>query len=212
MSNKMNKLLSSAILAGGFKAVAFHITKTFIIPIGTPIMIFVLGYLEEMPWFYIWLGVLASLSFVFTWLLRMDEWLYRQRSKDKIAFSRVKFSRNIKGEGVSIGFEVTNLADFPIDFEVPKLDVRLGNIIPSKDHQQGQVITIPPKCMGWYDSNIIKIDNPPKSGTVEGCIDFSINYGRSAGAQRHSFSAKKQIVVFFNQDGLLEHGVWNDAV
>ncbi|MGI0016395.1 MAG: hypothetical protein ACREBU_23490 [Nitrososphaera sp.] len=201
--------LRQAIASGTVQAIVFHITKTFILPIGMPVMTVFFGRLADFPWFYIWIGFLASLAFVFHWLVKLDEWLYRVRVKDKIVFSMVRFGKNIHGEGIFIGFEMNSLADFPIDFDVKSLAVKLGDKVPRDEHQAGRPLTIPPKGKGWCDSNIITID-PPKPGTIEGHQDFTVRYGRF-GELKHSFSGKKQVVAAYNTEGLLTHGSWNDA-
>ena len=130
--------------------------------------------------------------------------------EDKIVFSAIRFARNIKTGGISIGLVVNSLADFPINFEVSNLIVKLGDKVPSEDHKTGGVYTIPSRGNGWYDSNPIQIDNIPDSGLIEGYIDFTINYGKSKKSLKNSFSSKKQIVAVFENE-ILKTGVWNDA-
>jgi hypothetical protein len=201
-----------SIKAGGTRAIAFHVVKTYVIPFGMPIMTLLIGLVTSVQWFYIWIGFLASLAFVFHWLLKMNEWLYRIKVEDKIVFSAIRFCRNIKTNGISIGFVVNNLADFPINFEVSNLVVKLGDKVPAEDHKGGAIYIIPAKGNGWYDSHSVQIDKIPKSGLIEGYIDFTINYGKSKNSLKNNFSAKKQLVAHFSQDGILQGGSWNDAV
>ncbi len=142
----------------------------------------------------------------------MNKWLYEIRVKDKIDFSGIRFVRDIYGKGIRIGFTISNMAKFPIDFEISKLSVKLSDRVPSEDHELGGTHTIPAHGNGWHDSNVIQINGISESKAIEGHIDFSVKYGRKGKALKNDFSTKKQIVVVFNENGLLETGSWNDAV
>jgi hypothetical protein len=54
-----------SIKAGGTRAIAFHVVKTYVIPFGMPIMTVLIGLVTSVQCFYIWIGFLASLAFVF---------------------------------------------------------------------------------------------------------------------------------------------------
>jgi hypothetical protein len=54
------------------------------------------------------------------------------------------------------------------------------------------------------------IGDPPKNGTLEGFVDCKIKYGHP-GVLKFDLRVKKQVVVAFNADGLLQHASWNDA-
>lgn len=206
------KTFLQSIKSDAISAIATHVFKNYVIPIGMPIITLLIGWSTSMQWFYIWIGFLASLALVFHWLLKMNEWLYRIKVEDKIVFSTIRFAYDIKTKGISIGFVVNNLADFPIIYEVSNLIVKLGDKVPAEDHKGGAIYTIPIKSNGWYDSHSIKIDKIPESGLVEGYIDFKISYGKSKNSLKNNLSAKKQLVVHFSQEGILQGGIWNDAV
>ncbi len=57
---------------------------------------------------------------------------------------------------------------------------------------------------------MIDIGDPPKNGTLEGFVDCKIKYGHP-GVLKFDLRVKKQVVVAFNADGLLQHASWNDA-
>lgn len=188
--------------------------NVYVIPLSIPIITALIGWVTNVPWFNIWIGCIASFSLFFFGLLNLTKWLYRIEVENKVAFSAVRFCSRTDGKGISIGFVLCNLADFPISFEIPSLVVRLKNKVPNLDHKGGAIYTMPAKGTGWYDSYPINIDagDIPESGAIEGYIEFTINYGKAKKSLNKKFSAKKQLVVNFNKDGVLQSGAWNDVV
>lgn len=187
-----------------------YIFKMYLIPIILPAVTVIIGCIGNVPWFYIWLGILVSLVLVFLWLVLFDEWLYRVRVKDKVVFKKIRFAKDIREQGIHIGFEISSLALFPIEFEVTSLQVKLDDRVPKEEHK-AKKYTIPPKGYGWFDSGIIKTDKIP-SKVVDGYIEFTINYGKKGRSLNHILSLKKQIAVRLSDNNILEQGVWNDAV
>jgi hypothetical protein len=52
--------------------------------------------------------------------------------------------------------------------------------VPSKTTYDGpSTYLIPAEGVGWFWDNAIKIDNPPKPGTIEGYMEYELFYGRS---------------------------------
>ena len=197
-------------LAIGSKATAHYVTVTYIIPIGAPIVTIALGYFSGLPWFWIWLGALAAFAFIFNGLLRFDEWTLGRRVEDKLSFSSVIVGRSIKGDGITIGVRIHSAATFPIEFHVAEMRTRLADKVPQKMYQNGQKHIVPPNGIGWHHDNVIQITDPPRPGTIEGYIEFEIEYGRP-GSLKYNLIGKKQVVASFNDDGLFTHSAWNDA-
>lgn len=201
-----------ALAAGGVRAAAFYVTTTYIIPLGAPIVTVVIGYASGVPWFGIWLGALAAFAFVSTGLLRFTEWRFRQKVHDKLAFAAVMVGKDISSGGITIGLRLHNSALFPIEFSLEQLLTRLGDKVPSKTtYDSPGTISIPAKGVGWFWDNAIKVDNPPKPGTIEGHMEYKLVYGRS-GRLRYKLSGKKQIIIAFNEQGLPGDATWHEAV
>jgi hypothetical protein len=212
MSNENNSpKISRALAEGSIKAMAYHITITYLIPFGAPAITFLIGYCSGLPWFWIWLGALAAFAFISNGLLRFNEWLYMCRAQDKLMLESVIVGRSISDEGVFIGLRFCSVATFPIEFQVTNIRTQIGDKVPIKPHLPGKKYTVPPKGCGWYNDNVIQVTNPPRPGTVEGHIEYTINYGKP-GCLKYAISGKKQIVASFNDDGLLVTAIWNDAI
>ena len=181
---------------------AFWFFKTILIPIGMPTMTVLIGWATDLPWFYIWIGFLASLALVFHWLLKMDEWLFRKRVEDKIAFANVRVSPNINGEGLHIGVIVESTADFPINFSVSSFDARFGDRVPKEAYDLAHITTIPSKGVGWYDSPIIKVDHPSGNGVIEGQVKFEMKYGRFNNL-KYTISGRKRVMAIYKDGHLI---------
>ncbi|MEI7611041.1 MAG: hypothetical protein WCJ64_26965 [Rhodospirillaceae bacterium] len=198
------------ILDGVLKAISQYITLTYIIPIGAPIVTACLGYSQRVPWMYVWLGVVATFAFATHGILRFDEWRARRLVEDKLAFQTVRVGRSINGEGMFIGVQIKSLAAFPLEFQINEIRTKLNYKVPRETGFELTKFNIPENGSGWFDDHPIRIDDIPKPGTIEGFIEYKINYGRK-GALRYCLAGKKQVVVAFNDDGLLSHYSWNDA-
>jgi len=205
----MGKGWLSKITGGGVTGTISYLTTNYIIPAGVPIVTGVVGWIQGVPWFYLIVGVSFVTAMVFHALVKWDEWKIRTRIENKIAFKTVQFGNDVHGQGITVGFAIDNLANFPIDFEVFEVMVKLGDKVPQKEHKAGQVITMPSKGVGWYYSHAIKIENPPINGTLDGFLSYKIRYGRLKDL-RHTFSQKKKITITFNEKGLLAGGVFAD--
>lgn len=171
----------------------------------------VIGWLEQMPWFYVFIGATVIFAAVSSGLLRFDEWRDRRRVDGKFGFTSVIFGRNIKGRGLILGLQFNNSAAFSLEFEVTEVRTRLGDKVPALEHKAIK-LAVPATGIGWYNDNPIELDNPPHPGTVEGFIEFRIKYGLPGSSLEYSLSGKKQVVAVFNDDGLLTQGSWNDAI
>ena len=159
---------------------------------------------------YVALGAMAAFAFVTNGLLRFDEWRLRRRVADKLSLSSIICGRNIRGAGIFFGVSLNNSAQFAVEFEVKRLSTRIGNLVPLETKFDVKRVTIPPNGSGFFNDHVIAIDNPSKPGTLQGFIEYEFAYGQS-GPLKYSLSGKKQVIVSFNNEGLLVHGSWNDA-
>ncbi len=200
--------LKREIAAGVTKAMAYHITITYAIPFGVTLLTGIIGYITGIPWFWIWLGLLAAFSFISNGLLRFDEWLYRRKIQDKLTFGTVLVGRSITNDGYTIGVSLNNSATFPIEFEITDIRTKLGTTVPEKNHTP-KTIVIPPKGYGWYNDEVIKLPSTITS-SIEGLLEYSIKYGKP-GALNYTMTGKKQIVVSFNSEGFFVGAVWHNA-
>ena len=124
-----------------------------------------IGWLQDIQWFYIYIAVGLMFASVTTGMLRFDEWKSRRTAKDKLSFSHVRIATELSENGfvdsVGLGFQLTNLASFPMQFEVDEIHTELlGFYPPRKDFEKSSVV-IPPNGIGWFCDHCIKLDEAP---------------------------------------------------
>ncbi len=207
-----NTWIAKALVAGSLSAFARHFTLIYVLPVGAPVVTALIGYFSGIPWFYIWLGALASVTFVITSLLRADEWLARRRIQDKLVFSSLRVGRNIHGPGMFLGMILANQAQTPL--AVKFFDVRtvINGRVPLKRQLEKVDFSVPEDGFVYLDDHIIDLgSDQPEARTVEGFVEFKVKYGRSADKLNYELVAKKQVVLSFNDDGLFAGCSWHDA-
>jgi hypothetical protein len=200
----------SKITGGSITGVVSYLTTNYIIPVGVPVVTGVVGLVQGFPWFYIIIGVSFVTATVFSALVKWDEWRIRTKVENKIGFRTVQFANDVHGNGITVGFAIDNLANFPIDFEVYEMMVKLGDKVPQEDHKAGQILTMPSKGVGWHYSHAINLDNPPINGTIDGYLSYKIRYGRLKDL-RHMLSEKKNITVIFDDKGEPSGGTFSNS-
>jgi hypothetical protein len=210
MPNSDRRWLQRAVAAGSIKAIASQITLTYVIPIALPIVTVLAGYLHGLPWMYLLTAAGIMFATISTGLVRFDEWIDRRRVSDKLRFASVRIGKDIRGEGFFLGVVFHNAADVTMEFEIEEMRTRLGNRVPEKISYDQPKIVIPPRGNGWLDDHVIDIGEPLKPGTLEGFIECKVKYGRT-GDLRYDLNIKKQVLLSFNDDGLLGPCSWNDA-
>jgi len=202
--------LTRQIASGGVTGIFSWLTTTYIIPVGIPIMAIIVGWAQGVPWFYLIIGASFITVTMLVGLVSWDEWQIRTRVENKIRFRTVRFGNDLHGDGIVIMVEIDSLANFPIDFEVVELMVKLDDKIPKQEHKAGHIVEIPAMGFGWWNTHAIKIDKPPSPGVIDGSLSFTLRYGRFKNL-KHTFFQKKNIVVTFNEQGLLTGGTHSDA-
>lgn len=89
--------ITSALASGAIRAIAFHVTTTYLLPIGAPLIAGYLGYVQGLPWMYIWVGALLAFAAAAHGAVQFDQWLQRRRVADKLSFAHVRLVRDIRG-------------------------------------------------------------------------------------------------------------------
>ncbi len=202
---------AQAVASGSIRGIAQHVVVTYLLPCAIPVLTGWLGYIQDLPWMHIVLGVTAAFAFISVGLLRFDEWLFRRAIEEKLVFAQVLVGKTIEPNGINIGIRLQNSAHFPIDFQIERCLTRIGTTLPKEPYTVHQTHTVPANGMGWHYHGSIEVPNPPKDGSLDGYVEFEILYGRS-GRLKYRLSGKKRIVIPFNSEGLLLPGSWSDAV
>ena len=110
--------------------------RVYILPVAVTIGVGVMGWLQDIPRFYLCVGVGLLFAAVSAGLLCFDELMYRKRVADKLAFHSVRVGKSLDDTGgvksIGLGFTVHNIARFPIQFRVAKLNTRVMESYPPK--------------------------------------------------------------------------------
>ena len=153
-------------------------------------------------------------AMVTTGLLRFDEWRMRTTAKNKLVFSSLRIKKVLSGDGsvsaVSIGFQLRNIATFPMQFSVQKMRTKLMNAFPPKEDYENDTITVSVNNNGWFDDHLIRLaDVTTKGKLAEGTICVYLKYGRP-GRIDHTLELNKKVFLEFDDRGDVQVGDWYD--
>ena len=142
----------------------------------------VIGWIQDFPLYYLYIGALFSGACFSTGILRFDEWRERNRVEYKLTFNAVRVAKKLKDDGsvqsISLGFKLSNMAAFPIAFRVDELDTQFKDRYPPKKDYEINEITVAPGGVGWFSDHSIDVPVPPVNQAAEGLLRFRLTYGR----------------------------------
>lgn len=184
-----------------------------IVVLGAPLVTIVLGAFAEpvIPWMYIWVSAIVSLAAASGSMVWIDQTIEKRRIKNKLNFAKMRLGRNIHGPGVFLGVELSNTAMVPVEFRVERVQTRVANRVPTVTRFDRTNFEVPANGVAWFDDHVIDIGAPPRPGTLEGFAEFRLTYGRVGSPSKYDLTIRKQAVMVFNADGLLQGGSWQDA-
>ena len=186
--------------------------RVYILPIAIPILVGVVGWSQDIPWFYLCVGVGLLFAAIPTGLLGFDEWRYRTRVADKLVFSDIRVDKWPDDTGsvkaIRLGFTVNNRARFPIQFKVAKLNTQFMKSYPPKKKYEVTKITVPPYGGGWFHDHYIEIQGQ-SDGAFEGQIECRLEYGR-LGRLDNVLDINKKVFFQFNDKGHMKNWEWID--
>lgn len=183
----------------------------FLLSVGAGIM----GYVQGLNWFYIYLGTGFMFAVVTTGLLRFSEWRFRVTTKDKLSFHSLRVAKMLSDDGsvsaIKLGFTLQNTATFPIQFEIQDLDTELmSSLYPPKKAYEKKKILIPPNESGWFNDHVIELQNiEKKNKVIEGSIYTRLTYGRPENLNRE-LEFKKKVFIKFDDRGDVQVVEWYD--
>ena len=194
--------------------VSWEAFQIWVLPLFSVPVTVVIGWLSDLPWFYIWLGVGFMFAMATTGLLRFDEWRTRTTAKNKLVFSSLRIKKVLSGDGsvsaVSIGFQLRNMATFPMQFSVQKMRTKLMNAFPPKEDYENDTINVSANSNGWFDDHLIRLANVATKGKLaEGTIYVYLKYGRP-GRLDHTLELNKKVLLKFDDQGDVQAVEWYD--
>ncbi len=162
----------------------------YILPLAIPSGVGLMGWLQDVPWFYVSVGVILSGAGIMTWLVQFDEWKSRNRVEHKLVFGNMRMSaKRTEGEkaritSIQFGFLLRNRASFPVTFQVENIQTKLNlqgigePIYPPNKPYQKKTVAIAPDGVGWFDDHDIILPNGFQ-GNAKAEIQCSLSYGRA---------------------------------
>ncbi len=199
--------IKKSIAEGGLKAVAFHFIDKVLLPWGMPTLTVYFGTVNELPWFYIWLGFLLSLAAVFHWLVKMGEWRYKVSVDNKICVSDLRVLTDELTGGVGVQLQLTSMAEYPIDFRVDEFKLQIGDKVPVEVFKK-VFSSIPAFGVGWKNSAAVMINAPAPNTSVNGYLEYSISYGKH-GNYTHTLEGRLGILILFGANSKVSNYSWH---
>lgn len=183
------------------------VTSEFFITIVGPtvvaVLIGALGYVQAFPMPLSYLVAAMALGFgaTATGVLRISEYRQRVSIDGKVAFSRPTLNVALaedekKIERISLGFQLSSSADFPIEFQVVELETEINQRVPVNKFKKSEAKTLelPPRGSGFYRDGDIEIGEVIDK-RVEGRITFKVNYWRAGAKKKASVSKNLNIIL-----------------
>ncbi|MEQ8584499.1 MAG: hypothetical protein RLO01_04160 [Thalassobaculaceae bacterium] len=197
------------------KELAIEAIRSWIWPPLFAAAVAVIGWFENLPWFYIFVGSSLGFAGLATGLLRIDEWIRRNRAENKLLFENIRVlgildQENDKTSAIRFGFQLLNKAVFPIECKVIKVDSSLAGEYPPKKTFQKTVYDVSEGMSFFFDDYNIDLSKQINDKELEGSISFIVRYGRK-GRRVHELSKKFKIVVGFSSEGKLSGASWNEV-
>jgi hypothetical protein len=144
-------------------------------------------------------------------LVRFDDWRDKRRVKGKLDFTSIRIGRIISGPCTFLGVLLSSGAAVEIEVDLIEARTRIDNRVPKETTFKVTPIVVPPHGTGWFNDHEIEVNNPPHPGTLEGFVEFIVEYGRVGGGKKFEFVVKKQAVLSFDASGIFAGGSWHDA-
>lgn len=203
--SKISKWVATIVAEEAFRTYGLTIIST--------VGVLIIGIIESIEWFKLFVGIAVMFAAVSHGLLRIDEWRYRNQAKHKLVFHSMKIQKILSNNGaveaIRLGYRLENKAMFPIQFEVVELKTSVNNLTPSKTEYENNKISISANGSGWFEDHDIKIPNQITSKTVEGYLRTQLKYGRS-GNLKHELNMEKRLYISFDDEGDIKNVEWYD--
>jgi len=161
------------------------------------VVTFALGVVEKLP--LMWALMAGTVSFAMTGLglLSFYQWRFRRSPENKISFIRPAVVRPDGDENkVLLGIVLKNLADFPVEATLARMDQRCSARIPSQPRLVPHTILVDVANDFYFTGLNIDVtgvtDDPMKAE-----LDVVIEYGRPGGRR---FSASYSHTMLIPRD------------
>lgn len=133
------------------------------------------------------------------------------RVKGRLSFAAPRVSHDIRSGDIALGFNVQNLADVSLEFEVKEMRTQLGELFPPSKAFVKTIYEIPPGGYGWFSDYSIQGSKPGGDVKIErGTIQVNLLYGRP-GARKHKLEGKWVVHLQYGSGSTIETTAWEIA-
>ena len=181
-----------------------------------PLVVAVIGLVEEFPWFYVIVGVIVSGAGVMTWLVRFDEWRARNRVEHKLLPGSGKIhltQNNDQVAAIQFGLDLKNTAAFPINWRVDDIKTHITmpngrSFYPPSKETENTVFVVSIGGRGFFfDHNILLPENI--AGPAWAYVKYKLSYGKS-NKYGHSLEIHRKTQINFSGPSISGAQHWFD--
>lgn len=191
-----------------------HLLTNWVLPFAFPVGAIVIGYAQNMPWFWIYVGAVLAAAGGMSSLIRYSDWRIRNNIADNLAFTsgRLAFECSDTGvlERIRFGVVFTNQSVFALSFRVEEMSTSLGSFYSPNKPRDDLVIDAPPGGIGWVDDFDISVPVKISPGWHEGHVLCKVSFGR-LGALIHTLEIKQKVSVLFDHNGTVVQHLWSQG-
>ena len=189
-----------------FIIVAEELLRAWVVQIAVPAGIGIMGWAQQVPWFYLSIGVVLAFACVSTWAVRMEEWRNINRVEHKLTVfgMRIHLSTDdARVAAIRFGFNLINRASFPVQYKIEQMDTSLielknnTELFPPKQKYTKTEFTVTPNSAGFFFDHDIAVPNNFE-GTAIGRIEGRILYGKRGRIDNVLEIKKKTYFQFVN--------------
>ena len=157
------------------------------------------------------LGIIAIIG-ALTLIFQVYSWWPQHSAEHKIVFDGVLAPKvladNGTVKGLQLGINFKNLAEFPIEYRVTKMETQFMGLYPPKKPYRTKGGIIPPLGIRHFTDNSIELPPPQRNKIVEAHIDYRLEYGKPKHLD-HFIEGKIGKSFRYDEEGnLSEDGKW----
>lgn len=198
---------------------AGELLRNVVLPWLVPIGVGVMGWLEEVSFFYLSVGVLLAGAAVTTWLVRIQEWTALNKVEHKLIFASMRIGAVVDSNAerlaaIRFGFNLHNQATFPIRFKVEEMQTSMTDqngarsFHPTKKGYEKDEFSVSPSAVGWFEDHNIPVPEQMR-GSVVALMDCKVAYGKGERLD-HTLRIRKKAFLHFSESGMTGGEQWYD--
>ena len=176
----------SRISKGAIREVISNMVWSYWPVWGVPVMSALFAYVQKVPVFYGFIGVVFSFCVTVWGLNNLTTWRNTRSAAYKVRISKpiiaigpidIKTKKGVKF--ISLGLSAINTADFPMEIQIDSLETRISDRVPKEGFFSRKVVADPRNGVAQFTNGRILLDNIDLSDAViDGFISGSISYGK----------------------------------